>query len=126
MMRVPRDIALFTPYMRGMRTLMRFLFGLLISLSIGLGSVAHAAEVPVSVAVEACAEDAGHTKDEPANDPDKMGLHNHGGCHGHHQVGSPADGDVVTHLPLHDVNYAAGYDFVPQLIPGANLRPPIA
>jgi hypothetical protein len=124
--RAPRDIAFFTPYMRGMRTLMRLLIGLLISLSIGLGSVAHAAEAPLPFAAEVCAEDAGHTQDEPANDPDKMGLHNHGGCHGHHQVGSPADGDAMTNLPLHGVNFAAGTDFVPQLIPGANLRPPIA
>ncbi len=105
---------------------MRLLIGLLISLSIGLGSVAHAVEAPVPVAAEACAEDAGHTQDEPANDPDKMGLHNHGGCHGHHQVGTPAAGDLVTHLPFYGVNYATGHDFVPQLIPGANLRPPIA
>ena len=109
-----------------MRTLMRFLTGLLMSLSLGLGSVAHAAEAPVPLAAEACAEDAGHTQGEPANDPDKMGLHSHGGCHGHHQVGSPADDDVVAHLPLHGVNYAAGHDFVPQLIPHTNLRPPIA
>lgn len=105
---------------------MRLLTGLLMSLSIGLGSVAHAAEAPVPIATEACAEDAGHTQGEPANNPDKMGLHNHGGCHGHHQVGSPADGDIVTHLSLQGVNFAAGHDFVPQLIPGANLRPPIA
>lgn len=105
---------------------MRLLTGLLISLSIGLGSVAHAAEAPVPVAAESCAEDGGHTQGEPANDPDKMGLHNHGGCHGHHQVGGLADGDVVTSLPLNSVNYAAGHDFVPQLIPGANPRPPIA
>lgn len=120
-----RDIASFKPYRRGMQSLMRLLTGLLMILSIGLGSVAHAAEAPVPVAVEACAEDAGHSEGEPANDSDKMGLHSHG-CHGHHQVGSPVDGGGVAHLPLHRINYAAGHDFVPQLIPGANLRPPIA
>ena len=109
-----------------MPTLMRLLTGLLVSISIAFGSIAHAAEAPEWTAPQACAEDSGHTQDDPASDPDKMGLHNHGGCHGHHQVGSPADGDFVTHLPLHGVNYAAGHDFVPQLIPGANLRPPIA
>ena len=109
-----------------MRTLMRFLTGLLISLSIGFGSIAHAAEAPAWATAEFCAEDAGHTQGEPANDPDKMGFHNHGGCHGHHQVGNIGANDAPTCLPLNGVNFAAGADFVPQLIPGANLRPPIA
>jgi hypothetical protein len=109
-----------------MRTLMRLLIGLLISLSIGFGSIAHAAEAPEWATAEICAEDSGHTQDEPANDPDKMGLHNHGGCHGHHQVGAVGADDAPAHLPLHGLNFAAGTDFVPQLIPDANLRPPIA
>lgn len=105
---------------------MRFLIGLLVSLSIGFGSVAHAAEVPAWTTTEYCAEDAGHTQGEPANDPDKMGFHNHGGCHGHHQVGSVGANHAHAFLPLNGLNFAAGADFVPQLIPGANLRPPIA
>lgn len=109
-----------------MRTLMRFLIGMLVSLSIGFGSIAHAAEAPVWATAESCAEDAGHTQGEPANDPDKMGIHNHGGCHGHHQVGNIGANDTLACLPLHGVNFAAGTDFVPQLIPGASLRPPIA
>ena len=109
-----------------MRTLMCFLIGLLVSLSIGFGSIAHAAEAPEWATTESCAEDSGHTQDEPANDPDKMGLHNHGGCHGHHQVGAVGAHDTATSLPLHGLNFAAGADFVPQLIPHANLRPPIA
>lgn len=109
-----------------MRTLMRFLIGLLVSLSVGFGSIAHAAEAPVWATAESCAEDMGHTQGEPANDPDKVGLHNHGGCHGHHQVGSVAASGIATHLPLNGVNFASGADFVPQLIPDANLRPPIA
>ncbi|MDO9370282.1 MAG: hypothetical protein Q7T68_17080 [Sphingopyxis sp.] len=109
-----------------MRTLMRFLIGFLVSLSIGFGSIAHAAEAPVWATAEYCAEDAGHTQGEPVNDPDKMGFHNHGGCHGHHQVGNIGANDAPTCPPLNGVNFAAGADFVPQLIPGANLRPPIA
>lgn len=109
-----------------MPTLMRFLIGLLVSLSIGFGSIAHAAEAPAWAAAEFCAEDAGHTQGEPANDPDKMGFHNHGGCHGHHQVGNIGANDAPTCLPLNGVNFAAGADFMPQLIPDANLRPPIA
>lgn len=112
--------------MRAMRTLMRFLIGMLVSLSIGFGSIVHAAETPVWATTDVCAEDAGHTQGEPANDPDKMGLHNHGGCHGHHQVGAVGAHDAPVRLPLHGVNFAAGADFVPQLIPDANLRPPIA
>ena len=110
----------------GMRTLMRLLIGLLISLSIGFGSIAHAAEAPEWATAEICAEDSGHTQDEPGNDPDKMGLHSHGGCHGHHQVGAVGAHDAPGHLPLHGLNFASGADFVPQLIPDANLRPPIA
>ncbi len=109
-----------------MRTLMRLLIGLLISLSIGFGSIAHAAEAPEWAITEACAEDGGHTQDEPANDPDKMGLHNHSGCHGHHQVGTVGAHGAATRLPLHDLSFAIGADFVPQLIPDANLRPPIS
>lgn len=109
-----------------MRTLMRFLTGLLISLSIGFGSIAHAAEAPEWTATQTCSEDSGHTQGEPANDPDKMGIHNHGGCHGHHQVGEVGGHDASTRLPLHGLNFAAGADFMPQLIPAANLRPPIA
>lgn len=109
-----------------MRTLMRLLTGLLVSLSIGFGSIAHAAEAPEWKTAEFCAEDSGHTQDEPANDTDKMGLHNHGGCHGHHQVGAVGAHDASTRLPLHGLNFAPGADFLPQLIPDANLRPPIA
>jgi hypothetical protein len=109
-----------------MRTLMRFLTGLLISLSIGFGSIAHAAEAPEWATAEICVEDSGHRQGEPGNDLDKMGLHNHGGCHGHHQVGAVGANDAPTYMPLHGLNFAAGTDFVPQLIPDANLRPPIA
>ena len=109
-----------------MRTLMRFLTGLLISLSIGFGSIAHAAEAPAWASAESCAEEAGHTQGEPANDPDKMGVHNHSGCHGHHQVGTVGAPDSGLPLSLNGLNFAAGADFVPQLIPDANLRPPIA
>lgn len=109
-----------------MRTLMRFLTGLLISLSIGFGSIAHAAEAPVSAMTESCVKDAGHTQDEPANDPDKTGPHNHGGCQGHHQVGSISTNDAQPGFFLKGLNFASGADFVPQLIHDANLRPPIA
>ncbi len=109
-----------------MRTLMRLLTGLLVSLSIGFGSIAHAAEAPAAITADICAEETGHTQGEPANDPDKLGLHNHGGCHGHHQVGAVGTPDSGLALPLNGLNFAAGADFMPQLIPDANLRPPIA
>lgn len=109
-----------------MRTLMRLLIGLLVSISIGFGSIVPAAEAPEWTATESCAEDGGHTQGEPANDSGKMGLRNHGGCHGHRQVGAVGAHDMATPLPLHALNFAAGTDFVPQLIPDANLRPPIA
>lgn len=109
-----------------MRTLIRLLTGLLVSLSIGFGSIAHAAEAPEWATAEICAEDSGHTQGEPANDPDKMGVHSHGGCHGHHQVGSVGASHTELAPPLNGLNFAAGHDFVPQLIPHTNLRPPIA
>ncbi|AJA09444.1 Putative secreted protein [Sphingopyxis fribergensis] len=109
-----------------MRTLTCLLIGLLVSLSIGFGSIAHAVEAPEWSTTESCAEDSGHTQGEPANDPDEMGLHNHGGCHGHHQVGAVGAHATPTHLPLHGLNFVAGSDFMRQLIPDANLRPPIA
>lgn len=105
---------------------MRLLIGLLVSLSIGFGSIAHAAEAPAAITADVCAEKTGHTQGEPANDPDKMGLHNHGGCHGHHQVGAVGTPDTGLPPPFSRLNFFAGADFVPQLIPDANLRPPIA
>ncbi|RYD44216.1 MAG: hypothetical protein EOP63_06585 [Sphingomonadales bacterium] len=105
---------------------MRLLIGFLVSLSIGCGSIAHAAEGPDWTATESCVENSGHTQEEPTNDPDKMALHNHGGCHGHHQVGTVGAHGAATHLPQHGLNFSTGAEFVPQLIPDANLRPPIA
>lgn len=110
-----------------MRALMRLLLGLMLSLSLGMGAVAHAGEAVGEERGGACVETSAHQKDsEPRDsDADKWGLHAHS-CHGHHQADAVGRGETIATTPICGLNFAAGEDFLPQLIPGANLRPPIA
>lgn len=110
-----------------MRSLLRILLGLIIATSLGLGSVAHAGEASAA-AIDLCAESVGHDSDTSGqdSDADKVGLHGHGGCHGHHQFDALGRGDAAALTPVRGLNFAANGDFLPQLVPDANLRPPIA
>ncbi|SBV32440.1 conserved exported protein of unknown function [uncultured Sphingopyxis sp.] len=111
-----------------MRRLTRLLLGLMVTLSLGLGAIAHAGEAVVDSASSACVEIATHERDGAPGDGDaeKWGLHAHGGCHGHHQVDAIGKGGVAGLPPARALSFAAGKDFLPQLVPDANLRPPIA
>jgi len=110
-----------------MRGLMRLVLCLMISLSLGMGAVAHAGEAAAET-YAACVESAGHDRDgDPRDsDADKWGLHAHGGCHGHHQADALGRGGEADAPLIRALNFAAGDDFLPQLLPDANLRPPIA
>lgn len=110
-----------------MRSLMRLVLGFLISLSLGMGAIAHAGEAVAGTATDTCVQSAAHPDGEPRDsDADKWGLHAHGGCHGHHQADAVAHRRDALALPVRALNFAAGEDFLPQLVPDANLRPPIA
>ena len=111
-----------------MQSLWRALFGLLIALSLGMGAVAHAGESPDDSPISGCVEDAGHDRGgEPqGGDVDKWGVHAHGGCHGHHQADALSGKGGGSTPPVRVLDFAKGEDFLPQLVPDANLRPPIA
>jgi len=106
---------------------MRFILGLIVALSLGTGAIAHAGEAIAENPVMDCLEIAAHDRDsEPRDsDADKWGLHGHGGCHGHHQADAVGRDGMTGLLPIRVLNFAAGEDFLPQLVPDANLRPPI-
>ncbi|KTE38366.1 MULTISPECIES: hypothetical protein [unclassified Sphingopyxis] len=112
-----------------MRPLMRLLLGLMVALSLGMGAIAHAGEALTDGDANACIESAAHEQrdDEPRDgDSDKWGLHAHGGCHGHHQGDTVGKGNATLAPPIRALNFAGGDDFLPQLVPDASLRPPIA
>lgn len=69
----------------------------LVALSVTAGTIAHAAE-PVAVCVDAdiasgAAHDGGSSDQTPSDD-NKATPHQHGGCHGHHQVAAPVGGGL--------------------------------
>ncbi|MFC4253916.1 hypothetical protein GRI97_00685 [Altererythrobacter xixiisoli] len=122
-----------------MARLLRLLTGIYMCLALGLGGVAHAAEDSGSPIAEfcvafGCAEQAAerhlhnsstqHGQDHGSDDA--CTCHAHGGCHGHHQLGSVKD----HHLPLQPVTLALPHGFDSEILPlsirALMLRPPIA
>lgn len=74
-----------------MSRLVAFLLHLALALSLGFGSVAHAAEGVTSVELSAADAALSHVDgdgDQVPADAEKGYPHHHGGCHGHH-VGVP-------------------------------------
>ncbi len=68
-----------------------FLMYLAVALSLGLGSVAHAAEGVTCIEVSAADAATSHVDgdgDQVPADAEKGYPHHHGGCHGHH-IGVP-------------------------------------
>lgn len=66
---------------------------LMLALSLGFGSVAHATEGPVCIeATRATGTGRDGDRDQVPADADKAYPHHHGGCHGHH-VGMPISAD---------------------------------
>lgn len=75
----------------------------LVALSVTAGAVAHAVE-PVVACLESdvvsdSGHDAGGSEQAPSSD-NKATPHQHGGCHGHHQVAPPVDDGVGASLSL--------------------------
>ncbi len=81
-----------------MRRLIILVLSMLLASSLGLGSVAHAAEAItcVSVSAEPVAGHVDGDRDQVPADAEKGYPHHHGGCHGHH-VGVPITTDAVPH-----------------------------
>ena len=113
-----------------MHRLAAFFLSLMLVLSLGLGSVAHAYEGVEGGAMSAAAATAlGHHDgdgDEVPADSDKGYPHHHSSCHGEH-IGVP----VATHAVASNANQLVAALFPAQLAPagiGSNpdLRPPIA
>lgn len=122
-----RDIEWCPDYMSVVTVIIRHILSVMIALSLGMGAVAHAGEQIAESSVEMCVESLGHQDSEPSDsDADKWGLHAHGGCHGHHQADTIGRDGALAVPPLRTLNFAGGGDFLPQLVPDANLRPPIA
>jgi len=100
----------------------------LLVLSFGMGSMAHAME-PIGCVDSEQTAGIGHSEgdaDEVSGDSDKPYPHHHGGCHGHHVAAYPESGDAYV---LHFANRISQSAETPSL-PGrrgdAALRPPQA
>lgn len=81
-----------------MRRLIILALSMLLASSLGLGSVAHAAE-PITCVDASAPSATGHVdgdSDQVPADAEKGYPHHHGGCHGHH-VGVPITTDAVPH-----------------------------
>ena len=81
-----------------MRRLLALVLCLLLTYTLGLGSVAHANE-PVTCVETSAAWSIDHADgdgDQVPADSEKGYPHHHGGCHGHH-VGVPITSDPTQH-----------------------------
>lgn len=100
-----------------------------ITLSMTAGTAAHAAE-PLIICLDAdTASDPGHMAEEADQLPDdgKARPHQHGGCHGHHQVAEPAGNGVGKSWSTDDIpSLMARADNLASADPDPALRPPIA
>lgn len=108
--------------------MLRFLMGLALLASMGLGVAAHANEQMCIPGVEATAV-AGHVDgdaDQVPADSEKGYPHHHGGCHGHH-VAAPLDRITQAVSPTSTGEHMAD-DSAELAMAQADstLRPPIA
>lgn len=108
--------------------MLRFLMGLALLASMGLGVAAHANEQMCIPGVEASAV-AGHVDgdaDQVPADSEKGYPHHHGGCHGHH-VAAPLD-RITQAAPSTSAGEHMAGDSAELAMAQADsaLRPPIA
>jgi hypothetical protein len=108
--------------------MLRFLMGLALLASMGLGVAAHANEQMCIPGVEATAV-AGHLDgdaDQVPADSEKGYPHHHGGCHGHH-VAAPLDRVAHAAPPTSTGDHMAGDSAELAMVQADSaLRPPIA
>lgn len=109
--------------------MLRFLIGLALLTSMGLGVAAHANEQICIPGVEASA-DTGHADGDadqvPADSEKGYPHHHHGGCHGHH-VAAPLDRVAQAAPPTSTDELMAGDSAELAILKtDSALRPPIA
>ncbi len=108
--------------------MLRFLIGLALLASLGLGVAAHANEQMCIPGVEAAAV-AGHVDgdaDQVPADSEKGYPHHHGGCHGHH-VAAPLDRVAHAAPRASAGEHMAGDSAELAMVQAdSTLRPPIA
>lgn len=111
-----------------MRQLSAFLLFLMLAMSLGLGSAAHASESVTCVAATA-AESLDHSIsdfDQVPADSGKGYPHHHAGCHGHH-IAAPVTADTVAPMDVMRVQPLAwDYSRMARAPSDPALRPPQA
>lgn len=76
----------------------------LVALSVTAGTIAHAAEPVVVCVVSDTASDPAHDsggKEQVPSGDNKATPHQHGGCHGHHQIAEPVSDQLGDNWSLH-------------------------
>jgi hypothetical protein len=111
----------------GVARFFAILMGFVILLSLGAGSIAHAAE-PIICAADTVLEDHNDvTPDLPDNQgPDKAAHHAHGSCHGHHVATADSETSVAASRPPSSLHVLRDQGLAPEDIAARTLRPPIA
>ena len=100
-----------------------------VALSMTAGTVMHAAEPQIACLDADMTSDPGHATDGSDQLPDdgKTRPHQHGGCHGHHQVAEPVASGVAKSWSTSDIpSLMALADDLASAAPDPALRPPIA
>ena len=112
---------------RGVGRFFAILIGFSILLSLGAGSIVHAAE-PIGCAADAVAESHNDTAPESPSDssPDKATQHVHGGCHGHHVATADDGTDLAVSMPHQGQRATPDNSGIPDSALTRTLRPPIA
>jgi hypothetical protein len=111
-----------------MHRMLLLLTSLMLALSLGLGSVAHASE-PIGCATTGTEVSAGHSdgdSDQVPADGDSGFPHHHGGCHGHHVAAPVADADSAGHARAASIPALAEYRGGVTSPTDPALRPPQA
>ena len=112
---------------RRMSRLLALLIGMSILLSLGAGSIAHAAE-SISCTADSIVNDHSDVAPEPSGDqgPDKATQHAHGTCHGHHVATAGGEAALATSLPPRSLHELRDQALAREDIFARDLRPPIA
>lgn len=111
-----------------MHRLTALLVCLMLVLSLGMGSVAHATEgaTCIETSVETSLEHNDGDGDQVPGDADKAFPHHHGECHGHH-IGIPIAANPALPLTNSGIALLTGSGGFRSLAPSeAALRPPQA
>ena len=112
---------------RGVGRFFAILIGFSILLSLGAGSILHAAE-PIDCAVDVVPQNHSDAAPESPSDsgPDKAAQHAHGGCHGHHVATADDETDLAVSMSRRGQRVTPDNSGIPDSALTRTLRPPIA